>query len=147
MARYIAKLRTARTPEDVFRYMADFRNVAHWDPSIRHVEQVVGDGGGREAVFDVTVSNPGRDLTLRYRTVEYNEPKELRLLATHRLFTSDDRITVSPDGDGSVLVYDARLRLSGVLGLLDPLLGLAFSRIGGRAANGLRRALDGVPIS
>ena len=39
--------------------------------------------------------------------------------------------------------YDADLRLKGVLRLADPLLGLAFGRIGDRAAEGLRAYLDG----
>jgi hypothetical protein len=39
--------------------------------------------------------------------------------------------------------YDADLRLKGPLRLADPLLRVAFSRIGDRARDGLRRALDG----
>jgi hypothetical protein len=150
MARYVAKMRTPRSPTEVFDYMADFRNVAAWDPSIRRVDQVVGTGGSSDAEFDVTISNPGRDMLLRYRTVEYDAPHGLRLVARNRWFTSDDRITVTPDegdGDGSILVYDARLTLSGPLGLADPLLGFAFNRVADRAVSGLHRALDGVPVT
>lgn len=146
MARYLTRLRTPRSVEDVFDFMADFRNVARWDPSIRRVEQVVGDGAASDAEFDVTISNPGRDMTLRYRTVEFVAPTSVRLVAKSTLFTSDDRITVTRDGEGSILVYDAELTLPGLLRLGDPLLGLAFSRVGDRAARGLRRALDGVPV-
>jgi hypothetical protein len=147
MARYTAKMRTPRSHEEVFAYMADFRNVAMWDPSIRYVVQTVGEGAGPDAEFEVTISNPGRDITLRYRTVEYSAPTTLRLLATTRLMTSDDTVTVTPDGDGAIVVYDARLTLNGPLGLADPLLALGFSRVGERAARGLRNALDAVPIS
>lgn len=142
MARYVATLHTPRSAAEVFEFMADFRNVATWDPSIRRVVQVHGDGPGPDAVFDVTISNPGRDLTLRYRTIAYDSPKSVRLLASSWMFNSDDRITVSADGDGTRLVYDARLMLNGLLRLGDPLLGLVFGRVGGRAAEGLRKALD-----
>ena len=41
------------------------------------------------------------------------------------------------------MTYDADLRLKGPLGrLMDPLLGLAFRRIGDRAAVGLGNALN-----
>ena len=47
------------------------------------------------------------------------------------------------DGTGAVVTYEAELTLNGVLRFADPLLGLAFGRIGGRAADGLIDALDG----
>jgi hypothetical protein len=143
MARYVTTVRTPRSPEDAFAYMADLRSFAEWDPGVRRVVQIEGDGAGPDSVFDVTVKNPGRDLTLRYRTTEFDAPRAVRVVATSTLFTSDDRITVTPDGDGSLVMYDAELRLNGPLGLADPLLRLAFGRIGDRAAAGLRTALDG----
>ncbi len=45
-----------------------------------------------------------------------------------------------------VVTYDAELKLNGLLGLADPLLGLSFNRIGDRAATGLVRALDGKKV-
>jgi hypothetical protein len=45
-----------------------------------------------------------------------------------------------------VVTYDARLGMHGVLRFADPLLALAFARIGDRAAAGLRRALGGEPL-
>ena len=57
------------------------------------------------------------------------------------VFTSIDRITVEPDGTGSVITYDADLRLNGVLRIGDLGLRLVFGQIGDRAAAGLRRVL------
>ena len=146
MARYITKVRTARPADEVFVYLADLRNFADWDPGVRRVAQVEGDGAGSGAVFDVTVAGVGRDLTLRYHTVEYSPPKDLLVRAASRLFTSEDRITVETDDAGTVVTYDADLRLNGVFRLADPALRLAFRRIGDRAAAGLRRALDAQPV-
>ena len=56
---------------------------------------------------------------------------------------SVDEIRVESAGDGAVVTYDARLGMRGVLRVADPLLALAFGRIGDRAAAGLRRALGG----
>lgn len=141
MARYVTTVRTAKTPQEAFAYMADLRNFAEWDPGVKAVEQVEGSGGGPDAVFDVTVAGPGRDLTLRYATKEYDAPRNLLVAARSTVFTSIDRITVEPDGTGSVVTYDADLRLNGVLRVGDLGLRLMFGQIGDRAAAGLRRVL------
>ena len=141
MARYVTTVRTAKTPQEAFDYMADLRNFAEWDPGDRAVRQVQGAGGGPDSVFDVTVAGIGRDLTLRYLTEEYDAPRNLLVVARSSVFTSIDRITVEPDGTGSVVTYDADLRLNGVLRVGDLGLRLVFGQIGDRAAAGLRRVL------
>jgi carbon monoxide dehydrogenase subunit G len=141
MARYVTTVKTAKTPKQAFAYMADLRNFAEWDPGVKAVTQVEGSGGGPDSVFDVTVASPGRDLTLRYVTKEYDAPHNLLVVARSSVFTSIDRITVEPDGTGSVVTYDADLRLNGVLRVGDLGLRLMFGQIGDRAAAGLRRVL------
>ena len=98
MARYATKVRTARTPQKAFAYMADLRNFTEWDPGVKAVRQLEGSGGGLDAVFDVTVAGPVRDLTLRYVTEEHDAPRNLLVVARNLIFTSVDRITVEPDG-------------------------------------------------
>ena len=141
MARYVTTVRTAKTPQEAFAYMSDLHNFAEWDPGVKAVRQVEGSGGGPDNVFDVTVAGPGRDLTLRYVTEEHDAPRNLLVVARSSVFTSIDRITVEPDGTGSVVTYDADLRLNGVLRVGDLGLRLVFGRIGDRAAAGLRRVL------
>ena len=141
MARYVTTVRSAKTPQEAFAYMADLGNFVEWDPGVKAVRQVEGSGGGPDAVFDVTVVAPGPDLTLRYVTEEYDAPHNLLVVARSMVFTSIDRITVEPDGTGSLVTYDADLRLNGVLRVGDLGLRLVFGQIGNRAAAGLRRVL------
>jgi carbon monoxide dehydrogenase subunit G len=141
MARYVTTVRSAKTPQEAFAYMADLGNFVEWDPGVKAVRQVEGSGGGQDAVFDVTVVAPGPDLTLRYVTEEYDAPHNLLVVARSIVFTSIDRITVEPDGTGSLVTYDADLRLNGVLRVGDLGLRLVFGQIGDRAAAGLRRVL------
>jgi len=143
MARYVTRVRTPLAAEEAFAYMADLRRFAEWDPGVRRVAQVKGDGGGPEAVFDVTVATLGPDLTLRYATTEYDAPRSFRVVATSAFFTSDDRIRVETKRGQTIVTYDAELRLNGPLGLFDPGLRLVFGWIGDRAAAGLREALRG----
>ena len=148
MARYRTRVATPLAAADAFDYVADLSNFAQWDPGVRESVQVAGDGSELGAAYEVTVAAVPRDLTLRYEVVEHDGPRSCLVVARSAMFTSTDRITVVPDGDGSVVTYDAELALNGPLGLFDPVLRLAFGRIGDRAAAGLRRALDGdaVPV-
>ncbi len=147
MARYVTTVRTARAPDDVFAYLADLRNFAEWDPGVKNVVQIEGDGGGPDSVFDVTIASGGRDMTLRYRTVDYLPSRSIRVVAESKMFTSEDRITVTAEGAHTMVTYDADLRLKGLLRLGDLALRVVFGRIGDRAAAGLRRVLDGVDAS
>lgn len=143
MAKYVTTVRTPRTPEEAFAYLADLRNFAEWDPGVQAAEQVRGDGPGPDAEYDVTVDAPGRALTLRYKTIAFDPPRSITVEASSRLFTSLDRMEVVPDGDGSLATYDAELTLNGPLGLFDPILQKSFRKIGDRANRGLIGALDG----
>ena len=146
MARYRTTVRTARPPAEAFAFMADLRNFEDWDPGVQRATQIDGDGGGPGASFDVVVDAPGRGLTLRYVTTEYDPPRHVVVRAESRVFTSLDRIHVEPDGTGSLVTYDAELRLNGPLGIFDLLLRPAFDRIATRADEGLQRALDGEKV-
>ncbi|MDH4147056.1 MAG: SRPBCC family protein [Acidimicrobiia bacterium] len=147
MARYVVHVRSPRSPADAFAYLADLSNFASWDPGVEAAVQVQGDGPGPNAAFDVTVKGIGRSLTLRYHTVRYEPPTAIVARAQSRLLTSFDTITVREDGAGSMVTYEAELTLNGLLGLGDRLLGLAFERIGDRAAEGLVGALDGERVA
>ena len=129
------------TPQEAFAYMADLGNFVEWEPGVQAVRQGEGSGGGLDAVFDVTVVAPGPDLTLRYVTEVHDAPHNLLVVARSIVFTSIDRITVEPDGTGSLVTYDADLRWNGVLRVGDLGLRLVFGQIGDRAAAGLRRVL------
>lgn len=142
MAQHLISLHSPRPQAEAFAYLADLRNLAAWDPGVRRVTQVAGDGGGSEATFDVVVDALRGELVLRYVTTAYDEPNRVVVEARSRRLTSVDRITVTPSSvAGSVVTYDADLRLNGRLGLLDPLLGLMLKRIGRRAALGLQAEL------
>jgi carbon monoxide dehydrogenase subunit G len=146
MARYVVHVRTPKPPAEAFAYMADLANFAEWDPGVSGVEQVVGEGPGADAAFDVVVSAV-RPITLRYRTTGYEPPTRVVVQASNWWLTSLDTITVRPDDSGSVVTYDAELTLNGLLRVADPLLGRSFRRIGDRAAAGLVEALAGERVA
>ncbi len=143
MARYTTTQTTGWDPDTAFAWMADLRHLAVWDPSITASEQVVGDGPGPGAEYDVTVQAAGGERTMHYRVEEY-EPAERRLLAVSEtpVLTSYDRISVEAITDGGTAVtYDADLVMKGPAKLADPLVGAGFDRMGDKAAAGLADVL------
>lgn len=146
MATYRTAIRTPLSPSEAFTYMADLRNFAEWDPGVTGVEQVVGNGDGPDAEFDVTVKAVPSPLTLRYKTIDHQPPDRVLVRAESKTLVSVDEILVEADGDGAIVTYDAELTLKGVLRLFDPFLGLAFRGIGDRAAAGMRKALEGEKV-
>lgn len=142
MARYVTTVATPLTPEEAFAYMADVTHFAEWDPGVKRVVRVTGDGPGVGAAYDLTVTAGGTTV-MRYEVKAYEPPRRLLLLARTTFLTSEDEVRVEPSASGARVTYDARLTLNGPLGLFDPLLGLALRRIGDRAAAGLRRVLQG----
>ncbi|MGA0862508.1 MAG: SRPBCC family protein [Ilumatobacteraceae bacterium] len=140
MARYVVTVPSSKSPDNAFAYMADMRLFIEWDRGIKKVEQVVGNGPGEGATFDVTVVGlGGRPATLRYVTTEWNPSTEVVLIGKGGGFTSVDRITVTPTATGCDVTYDAKLSLNGLLSPFNPLLGLIFNKVGDRAAKGLRK--------
>lgn len=146
MARYVTTIETRCSPEDAFAYMADVRNFARWDPGVRRVALVLGDGPGPATAYDVDVRAGSATMTLRYEVVEWDPPRRLVLRAETGTLRSVDEIRVDPSGSGATVTYDAELTLRGVARLATPWLAYAFRRIGDRAARGLRDTLETEPL-
>ena len=83
----------------------------------------------------------GRKTTLTYRIVEYQPPHAVTFRGENSTVVSLDRITFEPSDGGTRIVYDADLTLKGPLKLADPLLALAFNRVGDHALAGLRNTI------
>lgn len=143
MARYVVSVKSPRPQKEAFDYMADLSNFAEWDPGVESARQVEGSGPGPGTAFDVAVRTAGRTMVLRYEVTAFEPPTKVVARAESTTLVSLDTITVEGDGEGAVVTYEAALDLKGALRLFDPVLGVAFKRIGDRAAAGLVSALDG----
>lgn len=142
MARYRASIETLWTPDEAFAYLSDFSTSAEWDPGVVEAERVATNPVGPGTEFRLVAEFLGRRTPLTYRVVEYEPPSAVAFLGENSSVISHDRITFQQaTATGTRVIYDAELRLKGLLRLADPLLGLAFNRVGDRALAGLHAAL------
>jgi carbon monoxide dehydrogenase subunit G len=138
MAHYQATVDTPRPPAQAFAYLSDFTTAAEWDPGTVQ-SQRLGEGPiGEGTEFRLVAAFLGRKTTLTYRIVEYQPPHAVTFRGENSTVVSLDRITFQPSDGGTRILYNADLTLKGPLKLADPLLALAFNRVGDHAVAGLR---------
>ena len=148
MARYTGTVSSPHSPAEVWSYLADLRSVAEWDPSVEEVRLDSGDPATVGARYQLEVGFLGGRITLPYVTVAAEPPHRVVFAAETPSVAIRDEARVLPITDGgSSVVWDADLRLKGVRRVLDPLLRLAFNRVGQRAARGLSERLDASTLS
>ena len=141
MARYKATVDTPRPPDEAFAFLSDFSTTAEWDPGVVEAERL-GDAPIAEgSEFRLVADFLHRATTLIYSIVEYDPPSAVTFRGENSSVVSLDRITFEPSNGGTRITYDAELALKGPLRLADPLLALAFKRVGDRALAGMRTTL------
>ncbi len=141
MAHYNASIETPRPPAEAFAYLSDFSTSAEWDPGVVEAERMGDAPVGEGTEFRLVADFLGPTTELTYRIVEYEPPRAVTFRGEGSTVVSLDRITFEPADGGSLVTYDADLALKGPLRIADPLLGLAFNRVGNRALHGLRKTL------
>jgi carbon monoxide dehydrogenase subunit G len=141
MAHYQATLDTPREREDVFAYLSDFSTTQEWDPGVVEAERLNDAAVGEGTQFRLVAEFLGRKTALTYRIVEYDPPRAVTFRGENATVISNDKITFEAVDRGTRITYDADLALKGPLRLADPLLRLAFNRVGDRALAGLRHKL------
>jgi carbon monoxide dehydrogenase subunit G len=147
MARYVASLDTARPIGEVFDYLSDFSTTREWDPGVVEAQRLDDGPVAIGSEFRLLAKFLGRTNELTYRIVELEPPATVALRGENATVVSFDRITLVPAGGGTRITYDAELTLKGLLRVADPLLALAFNRVGDRALAGLRATLSTGPGS
>jgi carbon monoxide dehydrogenase subunit G len=143
MARYNATVNAPHSAEEVWRYLADLRSVAEWDPSVISARLVGGEPRTVSARYELEVNFLSGAVTIPYRTIEAELPHRVVFAADTRLVSVRDEALIEPAGAGaSDVTWDADLRLKGIRKVLDLPVRAAFNRIGQRAEKGLVERLS-----
>jgi NAD(P)-dependent dehydrogenase (short-subunit alcohol dehydrogenase family)/carbon monoxide dehydrogenase subunit G len=139
-------INVARSPAEAFRYVSDFRTTAEWDATaFRARKETPGPvGEGTEYVVDCRL--PVGSVRIRYRVTAFRADEYIELTGDSRLFTVTDRITFTPGGDGGThIAYVADFAYKGPLASLEGALRPGMERMGRKALEGMRHALEDRP--
>jgi hypothetical protein len=141
-SRLVEEVRTRASQEVAFGYTADFDHQAEWDPNTTASRRITPPPIGVGSRFALDVRMGARSLPMEYRITTLDAPERVVLVGEGPGIWTEDDISFRADGAGTLVRYAARIRLGGILGLVQPLLGGPMRRLGRDAAAGLRRELD-----
>ncbi|MFK7894441.1 MAG: SRPBCC family protein [Myxococcota bacterium] len=142
MAHFTTSIDTGTAAQDAFRYIADFSNVADWDPTVRSARRVSRGPLGVGDRFEVLMDTPIRPFPFHYEILRYEPDHLIVLEAESDLLRSLDTIEIEPRARGCRVHYDADLRLRRGFYLFDLAAHLAFQFSGRSSARGLGQALN-----
>ena len=146
MATYHATIESPAAPETAFAFLADFTNAEDWDPGVASADRL-DDGPIRVGSrFGLQLLVAGREQRWVYEVEVHDPPRRVTFVTRSGRAVGIDAVTVVPTDAGCRVEWDATFRFTGVLGALaDPVFGLVFDRIAGKAVAGLRTALQDLP--
>jgi carbon monoxide dehydrogenase subunit G len=142
MTKLSEHLETALPRQEAFDYVADWGRQAEWDPNTVSSRRVGEGAPSIGARYALEVKMGPRTVPMEYRITELSPPERVVLVGEGSGVWSEDVITFSDTATGTRVDYQAEIRLSGLLGLMEPLLGRAFDGIAKGAVKGLKRELD-----
>jgi len=131
---------TTAPPTRVLPYLLDFTNAVEWDSGTVACELLSGDGSPGTVWHNVS-KFAGRTVDLDY-TLESVSDHGFVIVGRNETTTSRDTITVSPDGAGSSVDYQAEFAFTGLGRWLWPVAMPLLSKLGNDTARTLKSALD-----
>jgi dehydrogenase/reductase SDR family protein 12 len=130
-------------PLDVaFPFVADFANSERWDPGVRSSIRVDDGPVAVGATYKLEVRMGGRSAPMEYRVTAFEPGRRVVLAGRGSGVTAVDEISFTQTESGTHIDYVADIKLGGVLGLIQPLLGGAFRKVATEARDGMKRTLD-----
>ena len=143
MVEYRATIISTWAPEEIFDYLSDFSKSQYWDPAVLEARKITDGPPTIGTQFELISKFFFAKVPLQYEIVELLAPRRIALPASKPTFSAEDVITIESSVNGSVINYAAILSFKFPFGLLSPAFKLIFSSVGAKAANGLRRELNG----
>lgn len=137
-----------RPIEHVFTYLADFSQIADWDPSVVSAKKVSTGRIAKGCKFDLVLKSAGRQLPMAYELIDYQPYRSLTFLGKAEGFTATDHIILQQEGDFTHILWQADLNFTGFLQFLLPVMQSALIKLGKESMRGLAEALyDNFPIT
>ena len=112
----------ARTPDQLFAYMLDFRNAARWRSLVRRID-VVGDGPIREGTqILVTMDLMGKVRQALSEIWVYDPPRRVGFRNTANNVTGQFDYMLVPEREGTRITFTCDIRPHGLMWLILPFI-------------------------
>ncbi len=141
MTRLIETATTSLDPAAAFAHVGDFGNIDRWDPGVVKAEKVTTGPVAVGTTYGLTLSYGGPTMTMEYRVLEYQDGSRIVLEGSGSRVHAIDTISFEPHGVGTLITYQADLKLTGIARFAQPFMKGRFAKIGESAGNGLRKWL------
>ena len=142
MTKRTVSIETTLPRDQTFAYVSDWARQAEWDPNTISSKRI-GEGGPEVGARYALEVKFGRGTTpMEYRITELEAPGRLVLIGEGSSVWTEDVLTFAETPDGTRVDYAFEIKLSGLLGLVQPLFGRVVDGIGKEGAAGMKRELD-----
>lgn len=142
MTKLMESLETPLPRTEAFAYVADWSRQDEWDPNTVSSKRI---GEGEPEVgarYALEVKMGRKAVPMEYRITELETPSRLVLIGEGSGVWTEDVITFTEVPAGTRVDYALEIKLSGLLGLAQPLLGRAIDGIAKGGVEGMKRELD-----
>jgi dehydrogenase/reductase SDR family protein 12 len=147
MTTLVESIETPLSMAAAFDYVADFSRQSEWDPNTLTSKRIDDGVLGVGAHFSLDVKLGRKAARMEYRLTEYQVPTKVVLVGEGSGIWAEDAITFTETATGTRVDYAAEIKLSGLLGVVQPLLGRAFDGIAKGAVAGMKSELDALAAS
>jgi hypothetical protein len=133
-------VRIAAPLEQVFDVVADSRNEPSFNPAMTDVELLTPAPIGLGTRF---VAHMGKaDMQMAVELTEFDRPHRLGSVTTSSMMETSGALTLTAEGDVTVMRWDWQVRPKGWFRLLGPLVGPLGGRMERRIWTGLKHKLE-----
>ena len=140
MAHITGQVRIAAPLERVFDTVADSRNEPSFNPAMTAVELLTPAPIGLGTRF---LAHMGKaDMEMVVELTEFERPHRLGSHTTSSMMETSGALTLTAEGDETVMVWDWQVRPKGWFRLSGPLVGPLGSRMERRIWTGLKHKLE-----
>jgi len=131
----------SRPIAQVFDYLADFSQIADWDPSVLSAKKISSGAIQQGTKFDLLLKSAGRKLPMAYELIDYQPYHSLTFLGKANGFTATDRISFQAINDSTQITWQADLEFTGLLQYFIPIMRNSLLKLGKESMAGLAQAL------
>jgi carbon monoxide dehydrogenase subunit G len=131
----------------VAEFLSDFSTTEQWDPGTVRCRQV---GDGPVAVgteFENVSSFRGKETVLRYRVVEFEPGRRIKLVGENKTVTSTDDLSFEAVGGGTRVTYHVDFEFKGLARLAGPFVKGSLVKLCDEGAASMGRTLDALAVS